>query len=132
MLGGVVLEHAPQIGQQRQEQQVADEQADADQAQIQKVVEEFAALKGKIKEVSSVEYGTNVSPEGLDNGFTHCWIVTFKDAKEELIEAFERAYLVELIERHDQNVSKAARAAAMDRKSITRLLKKHQIKYRDV
>ena len=56
--------------------------ADADQTQIQKVVEEFAALKGKIKEVSSVEYGTNVSPEGLDNGFTHCWIVTFKDAKD--------------------------------------------------
>ncbi|MBM4366910.1 MAG: sigma 54-dependent Fis family transcriptional regulator [Deltaproteobacteria bacterium] len=58
--------------------------------------------------------------------------VPFKDAKELLIEAFERAYLVELIEKHDQNVSKAARAADMDRKSITRLLKKHGIKYRDV
>lgn len=58
--------------------------------------------------------------------------VPFKDAKEELIEAFERAYLVELIDRHDGNVSKAARAADMDRKSITRLLKKHNIRYRDV
>ncbi len=58
--------------------------------------------------------------------------VPFKDAKELLIEAFERAYLVELIDKHDQNVSKAARAADMDRKSITRLLKKHGIKYRDV
>ncbi len=58
--------------------------------------------------------------------------VPFKDAKELLIEAFERAYLVELIEKHDGNVSKAARAADMDRKSITRLLKKHGIKYRDV
>ena len=58
--------------------------------------------------------------------------VPFKDAKETLIEAFERQYLVDLIEKHDGNVSRAARAADMDRKSITRLLKKHNIKYRDV
>ncbi len=58
--------------------------------------------------------------------------VPFKDAKELLIEAFERQYLEDLIARHDGNVSRAARAADMDRKSITRLLKKHTIKYRDV
>jgi len=52
----------------------------------------------------------------------------FKDAKDQLIEAFERQYLVDLIERHGGNVSRAARAADMDRKSITRLMKKHGIK----
>jgi transcriptional regulator with GAF, ATPase, and Fis domain len=52
----------------------------------------------------------------------------FKDAKDQLIQAFERQYLVDLIERHGGNVSKAARAAHMDRKSITRLLKKHGIR----
>jgi len=52
----------------------------------------------------------------------------FKDAKEQLIEAFERQYLVDLIERNGGNVSRAARAADMDRKSITRLLKKHGIR----
>ena len=52
----------------------------------------------------------------------------FKDAKEQIIEAFEREYLVELIERYGGNVSRAARAADMDRKSITRLLKKHGIR----
>ena len=26
--------------------------------------------------------GTNSSPEGLDKGFTHCWIVVFKTAKD--------------------------------------------------
>jgi transcriptional regulator with GAF, ATPase, and Fis domain len=55
-----------------------------------------------------------------------------KDAKDALIEEFERHYLVDLIDRHDGNVSRAARTAGMDRKSITRLLKKHQIRYRDV
>ena len=51
----------------------------------------------------------------------------FKDAKDQLISAFERQYLVDLLDRHDGNVSKAARAADMDRKSITRLMKKHNI-----
>jgi len=51
----------------------------------------------------------------------------FKDAKERLIEAFERQYLVDLLERHAGNVSRAARTARMDRKSITRLMKKHGI-----
>ncbi len=62
--------------------------ADAKQDQVQKVVEEFAALKGKIPVVESLEYGTNVSPEGHDQGYTHCWIASFKNA------ADRDAYLV--------------------------------------
>lgn len=54
--------------------------ADADKAQVAKVVEEFAKLKGKISAVEALEFGTNSSPEGLDKGYTHCWIVTFKNA----------------------------------------------------
>ncbi len=63
---------------------------------------------------------------GLDPGFVSD--VPFKDAKDQIIEAFERQYLVDLIERHDGNISRAARAAHMDRKSISRLLKKHDIR----
>ena len=54
--------------------------ADADKAQIAKVVEGFAALKAKISVVESLEGGVDVSPEGLSKGFTHCWIVSFKTA----------------------------------------------------
>ena len=51
----------------------------------------------------------------------------FKDAKDQLIQAFERQYLIDLLDRHNGNVSKAARAADMDRKTITRLMKKYEI-----
>ena len=47
-------------------------------ADIQKVEQAFLALKGKIPLIQSLEWGTNVSPEGLANGFTHCFFVTFK------------------------------------------------------
>lgn len=46
--------------------------------QIQHVVDEFAALKKKIKVIESLEFGHNVSPEGFDKGFKHCWILSFK------------------------------------------------------
>jgi hypothetical protein len=55
--------------------------ADATAEQIKKVETEFAALKGKIKEVESMVWGTDSSPEKLGDGFTHCWVITFKDEK---------------------------------------------------
>jgi len=39
----------------------------------------FAGLATQIPEILSLEWGLNVSPEGLDKGFTHCFLVTFKD-----------------------------------------------------
>jgi hypothetical protein len=50
--------------------------------QIKKVTDEFAALKGKIEVIEKVEWGTNSSPEKLDKGFSHVWIVSFKSAKD--------------------------------------------------
>ncbi len=45
---------------------------------IQKVVDAFRMLKVTIPQVAAFEYGTDNSPEGLANGFTHCFLVTFK------------------------------------------------------
>lgn len=39
----------------------------------------FAALPKQISVVRGFEWGTNVSPENLANGFTHCFIVSFED-----------------------------------------------------
>lgn len=49
-------------------------------AQIKAVEESFAALEEKIPEILAFEFGTNNSPEGLDKGFTHCFLLTFKTA----------------------------------------------------
>ncbi len=47
------------------------------EADIQKVVDAFRELKAKIPQISQFEYGTDNSPEGLANGFTHCFLITF-------------------------------------------------------
>jgi hypothetical protein len=50
-------------------------------ARIQEVVEAFAELPKKIAAVAGFEHGTNVSPEGKSEGFTHVFVVTFHDEK---------------------------------------------------
>lgn len=48
---------------------------------VQGVVDAFRALPSKIPEIIDFEWGVNNSPEGLDDGFTHCFLLTFKDEK---------------------------------------------------
>lgn len=50
-----------------------------------------------------------------------------KRAKDEWNRSFEKEYLVSLLKRHQGNISQAARAAGVDRKTIHRLLKKHDL-----
>lgn len=54
----------------------------ATKEQIQQVEAGLGALKKKISEVKNYEWGTNVSPEKRDKGFTHCFILTFKTEKD--------------------------------------------------
>ena len=51
------------------------------EAQIQEVVDAFAGLPEKINTIIGFEHGTNVSREGKSEGFTHCFVVTFRDEK---------------------------------------------------
>jgi len=64
--------------------------ADAPAAKVQAIVDAFKALPGKLPAIQAFECGTNVSPEGLDQGFTHIFTVTFASK-----EALEKQYLHE-------------------------------------
>ena len=55
----------------------------------------------------------------------------FKDAKQQIVEKFEKEYLLELIRSHNGNLSKAAREAKIDRKHLRNLLKKYGIDAKD-
>ena len=51
-----------------------------------------------------------------------------KDAKEKWMQVLEVSYLRDLLERHGGNVSAAAKAAGIDRKTFHRLINKYQIR----
>jgi len=52
----------------------------------------------------------------------------FTEAKAELTERFERAYLRDLLARHGENLTQAARVAGIERKHLYRLLDKHGLR----
>lgn len=52
---------------------------DATTDQVDEVVAAFAALPGKIDSITDFEHGSDVSVEDKAKGFTHCFVVTFKD-----------------------------------------------------
>ena len=53
--------------------------------------------------------------------------VPFKEAKQKIVENFEKDYLASLLKRNNYNISKTAREAGIDRKHIRNLLKKYGI-----
>ncbi len=54
----------------------------AQPADIKKVEDAFAALATKISLIKDFEWGTNNSPENLNQGLTHCFLVTFQSEKD--------------------------------------------------
>ena len=60
---------------------------DASAADIRKIENAFSALPSKVDAIYDYEWGTDVSVENLQKGFTHCFFVSF------LSEADRAAYL---------------------------------------
>ena len=50
---------------------------DSSAEDVKKVVDAFRTLPRQIEAIKGFEWGTNNSPEGLDGGFTHCFLLTF-------------------------------------------------------
>jgi hypothetical protein len=50
--------------------------------QVDAIVTGFGQLSSAIPGILAYEWGTNVSPEGLNDGFTHCFTLTFGQAED--------------------------------------------------
>lgn len=78
-----VVASSPKKGKARLRHVVAFKFKDSAGAQdIQRVEDAFAALKGKIPQIQTFESGVNNSPEGLNKGCTHGYILTFNSEKD--------------------------------------------------
>ncbi len=78
----------------------------ATDADIKTVEQAFSKLPGQIKEISDYEWGINNSPEGLDKGFTHCFLVTFDSEADRAVYLPHPAHLafVEVLKPHLDDV----------------------------
>jgi DNA-binding NtrC family response regulator len=103
--------------------------------------DEIAALAthywpGNVRELRNVVERSVLLGSGLDvpdvaaplSGGPHHGALAsrpYRDAKADVVDRFERAYVEDLLARAEGNVSKAARQAQMDRSHLIELLKKH-------
>jgi len=90
--------------------------------ELQNVIERSVALCG----------GETILPEHLpeyvresDDGSDIRLRLPFEEAKQEWIDIFEKKYLNHLLGRTGGNITRAARVAGVNRKTIHRLLEKH-------
>lgn len=44
---------------------------------LDEIVQRFVRLEKEIEEVDGIDWGVNISHEGLDQGFTHCFNLSF-------------------------------------------------------
>jgi hypothetical protein len=59
--------------------------SDADPQAIARAQEAFEGLPDKIPQIREFEWGLNNSPEGLNKGFTHCFLLTFDSEEDRAI-----------------------------------------------
>jgi DNA-binding NtrC family response regulator len=84
--------------------------------ELRNVVEQIVAFG--IEEVSLVEAPEQAAPIDLP----------FKVAKAQLVERFEREYLVSVLAQHGGNITAAASAAELDRVHFLRLLDRYGLR----
>lgn len=64
----------------------------------------------------------------LERDVSQSEAASFKLAKQQAVESFERTFLLDLLKRNDGHMSRAAREAGVDRKTIERMVKKHGLR----
>ena len=70
-------------------------------------------------------------PERVDDDHTRLTVdltQEFKEAKQDLLDGFEREYLARMYEEYDENISQASEEAGLTRYHFQELLKKHDLK----
>ena len=67
----------------------------ADTTIISKAIQAFSKLPGQINTIRKFEWGINNSPEKLNNGLSHCFLLTFtseKDRDDYLVHPSHKAF----------------------------------------
>jgi DNA-binding NtrC family response regulator len=93
--------------------------------ELRNVVERASALSRGADLVLDDTFDRRTTPSG---NAAPDLTLPFKEAKAQVVDAFERAYIEALLKRHEGNLSAAARAAEIDRKHLRELLRKHGLR----
>ncbi|MBS0150662.1 MAG: sigma-54-dependent Fis family transcriptional regulator [Nitrospira sp.] len=101
------------------------------------------AWPGNVRELQNVMERAAVLVEGItvtsahlperflaasESEFSQPESSSYKLAKQQAVESFERGFLIDLLKRNEGHMGRAAREAGVDRKTIERMVKKHGLR----
>ncbi len=99
--------------------------------ELQNVVERMVSLaNGRVMNVEDLPDYLREEPEPAANGVMVPTDLTLREARQHWMEAFEKKYLIELINKYNGNISRVARKAGVHRMTIYRMLKQYNITLR--
>ncbi|MDZ7359391.1 MAG: sigma-54 dependent transcriptional regulator [candidate division KSB1 bacterium] len=99
--------------------------------ELQNVVERMVSLaSGRVMGVEDLPDYLREEPEPAANGMIIPTDLTLREARQHWMEAFEKKYLIELINKYNGNISRVARKAGVHRMTIYRMLKQYNITLR--
>ncbi len=99
--------------------------------ELQNVVERMVSLaNGRVMGVEDLPDYLREEPEPAANGVMIPTDLTLREARQHWMEAFEKKYLIELINKYNGNISRVARKAGVHRMTIYRMLKQYNITLR--
>jgi len=81
-------------------------------------------LENKIQQTVVVATADTIRPEDIDLPGE---MRSFKEEKSKVVAEFERNYVAKLLSLHEGNITRASRAAGMDRKNFWQLMKKYKV-----
>lgn len=58
--------------------------------------------------------------------------IPLRQAKQELVESFEKEYVIQMLRNHGGNVTRAAKSSGVDRRTFHRLLSRYEIQTKDI
>jgi two-component system response regulator GlrR len=86
--------------------------------ELENIIQQATVLSQK-----PVIYSRNLNLQTSNNKY----LCSFSEAKQNIIEKFEKEYVSQLLSLFGGNITKAARKAGKDRADFSRLVKKYQI-----
>lgn len=92
--------------------------------ELRNAVDRAIALSPGADSAASLRF-VGVDPQSSGDGLEVRTDLPWSEAKQEVLDEFERRYLQALLERFDGNVSAASRACGLDRKQLRTLAKRH-------
>jgi DNA-binding NtrC family response regulator len=96
--------------------------------ELRNVVERALALSPMARSFGELKLAPGMRAAGEGDDLAVRSELTFADAKQLILDAFERRYLADVLARVDGNLSAASRVSGVDRKHLRALCKKHGLR----